>query len=178
MKQQLLLLEDVDSLGQKGEIVSAKPGYMRNFLLPRGFAVVATPNMLRKQERLRSERAQQAVVDRQESETLAQKIEGISLDINVKVDPEGHMYGSVSANDVVDLFKEKGFELERKNVQLNKPLKITGIHPLVIKLKEGVTARCQLNIIPEGVVLTGIESVVAPIPQEGTPSAEETPAAE
>ena len=66
MKQQLLLLNDVDSLGRKGEIVSAKPGYIRNFLLPRGLAVVATPHTLRTQKRLRDERAQQAPAQRED----------------------------------------------------------------------------------------------------------------
>ena len=92
MKQQLLLLEDVEALGKKGEVVTAKPGYMRNFLLPKRLAVVASANTLRKQERLRAERAKQAIIDRQESEELAKQIESITLDTKVKVDPEGHMW--------------------------------------------------------------------------------------
>ena len=112
MKQQLLLLQDVEALGKKGEIVTAKPGYIRNFLLPQGFAVVASPNTLRKQERLRAERAKQAVIDRKESEELAAQVEGSSLEIRVKVDPEGHMYGSVSAADIAQLFQEKGLPVE------------------------------------------------------------------
>lgn len=171
MKQQLLLLEDVDALGRKGEVVSAKPGYVRNFLLPRGLAVIASTNTLRKQERLRSEREKQAIVDRQESEALAKQIEEVILEIRVKVDPEGHMYGSVSAADVAQLFQEKGVNVDKKNVQLNKPLKVTGAHKLTIKLKEGIPANCQLTIIPEGVVMTGIEAVTAPIPVEGAPEA-------
>lgn len=167
MKQQLLLLADVDALGKKGEVVSAKAGYIRNFLLPKGYAVTATPNMLRKQERLRTERAEQAVVDKKESEELAQKIEGTILEIRVKVDPEGHMYGSVSAHDVAQLFQEKGLPIEKKNVQLTRPIKETGEHSLTLKLKEGVAIQFKLKIIPEGVVMTGIESVTAPIPVEG-----------
>lgn len=171
MKQQLLLLEDVDGLGRKGEVVAAKPGYVRNFLLPRGFAVVASPNMLRKQERLRQEREKQAMIDRQESEGLAQKLEGLQLEIKVKVDPEGHMYGSVAAHDVAHLFQEKGFPIEKKNVHLPRPLKATGVHKIPLKLKEGVSATCQLTIIPEGVIATGIEKVAAPLPVESAPEA-------
>lgn len=166
MKQQLLLLQDVDALGQKGEIVSAKPGYVRNFLLPQGFAVIATPNTIRKQERLRAERAKQAVVDRKESEELALQIEGTTLQTRVKVDPEGHMYGSVSAADIAQLFQEKGLPVERKSVQLNKPIKETGVHKISLKLKEGITASCQLQIIPEGINAAGIEAVTAPLPVE------------
>src|SRR3990167_9075399 len=89
MKQQLLLLKDVDSLGKKVELVTARPGYMRNFLFPQGLAVVATENTLRKQERLRKERAEQAVIDRKESEEMAILVEGAVLEIFVKVIPEG-----------------------------------------------------------------------------------------
>ena len=137
MKQQLLLLEDVDALGKKGEIVSAKPGYVRNFLLPQRLAIVASPNTLRKQERLRSERAKQAIIDLKESEDLAKQIESITLEIKVKVDPEGHMYGSVSAADIAQLFVERGLPVERRNITgLTRPLKTTGLHNLVLKLKE------------------------------------------
>lgn len=165
MKQQLLLLQDVEALGKKGDIVTARPGYVRNFLLPQGFAMIASANTIRKQEKLRAERAKQAVIDRRESEELAIQVEGISLETRVKVDPEGHMYGSVSAADIAQLFQEKGLPIERKSILVNKPIKETGVHKLSLKLKEGVTANCQLHIIPEGmVVAAGIETVTAPLP--------------
>lgn len=165
MKQQLLLLQDVEALGKKGDIVTARPGYVRNFLLPQGFAMIASANTIRKQEKLRAERAKQAVIDRRESEELAIQVEGISLETRVKVDPEGHMYGSVSAADIAQLFQEKGLPIERKSILVNKPIKETGVHKLSLKLKEGVTANCQLHIIPEGMVAAaGIETVTAPLP--------------
>ncbi len=171
MKQQLLLLQDVDALGKKGDVVSAKSGYVRNFLVPQKLAVIASPNTLRKQERLREERAKQAVVDLKESEDLAKQIESIILETRVKVDPEGHMYGSVSAADIALLFQQNGLPVERKYVQLTRPIKVTGVHKISLKLKEGVAVVCSLNIIPEGVIATGIESVVAPIPVEGSAEA-------
>jgi len=168
MKQQLLLLQDVDALGKKGDIVSAKSGYVRNFLVPQKLAVIASPNTLRKQEALRAERAKQAVVDLKESEELAKQIESIILETRVKVDPEGHMYGSVSAGDIALLFQEQGLPVDRKFVLLTRPIKATGVHKISLKLKEGVAVVCSLNIIPENVITTGIESVVAPIPVEQT----------
>lgn len=165
MKQQLLLLNDVDSLGRKGEIVTAKPGYIRNFLLPRGLAVMASPNTLRKQESLKAEREKQAVVDRQEAESLAKQLEGMVLETRVKVDPEGHMYGSVTPNDIAKLFEEKGFAVERRYIQINKPIKESGMHKLPLKLKEGIVVNCQLSIIPEGMITAGIEAVTAPLPE-------------
>lgn len=162
-KKQVLLLEDVDSLGKKGEIASAKAGYIRNFLIPQRFAMAVTPNALRKQERLREERLKQAAVDRKEAEDLAARIAGLILEKHVKVDPEGHMYGSVSVSEIAHLFQEIGFPVEKKYIQLTRPLKETGDHKLSLKLKEGVMASCVLKIIPEGVQLTGIEDVVAPL---------------
>ena len=173
MKQQLLLQEDVDSLGRKGEVVSAKPGYVRNFLLPKGLAVVASANTLRKQQKLRAEREKQALIDRKESEELAAQIGSVALEVRVKVDPEGHMYGSISASDIALLFQEKGLPVEKKNVLVTRPIKQTGSHTIALKLKEGLSVSCVLQIIPEGVVMTGIESVVAPIPvEEQKPPAE------
>jgi large subunit ribosomal protein L9 len=163
MKQQLLMLHDVDGLGKKGDVVSAKSGYVRNFLIPKKLAVIASPNTLRKQERLREERAKQAVVDRKEAEELAKQIDSVILETRVKVDPEGHMYGSVSGADVALLFQQQGLPVDRKFVQMTRPIKTTGVHQIALKLKEGVVVTCSLNIIPEGVVAAGIEAVTAPI---------------
>jgi large subunit ribosomal protein L9 len=168
MKQQLLLLKDVDSLGKKGEIVNAKLGYIRNFLLPKGLAVTATANMLRKQDRLRAERDQQAIVDRKESEELAKQIETINLEIKVKVDLEGHMYGSVTPAHIAQLFQERGLPLEKKNIGITKPIKVTGVHKIPVKLKEGIELIVALHILPEGVNQIGIENVVKPIPVENS----------
>lgn len=173
MKQQLLLLQDVDSLGKKGEIVTAKPGYVRNFLLPQSLAVVASANTLRKQERLKVERAKQAEVDSKEANLLAQQIQGAVLEIRVKVDPEGHMYGSVSAADIAELFQSQGLAVERKYIQVTRPIKETGVHKIHLKLKEGIPVVCNLSILAEGVVATGAESVVAPLPVEEKPEAAE-----
>lgn len=166
MKQQLLLLKDVDGLGKKGEVVTAKPGFIRNFLLPQGYAVAASSNMLRKQERLKAERAEQAVIDKKESEALAKTLEGMILETRVKVDPEGHMYGSVSAADIALLFQEQGMPVDKKYIQVTKPIKVTGVHTIALHLKEDVKVSFKLNIIPEGVKATGLENVVAPLPSE------------
>ncbi|HEY5259946.1 MAG TPA: 50S ribosomal protein L9 [Rhabdochlamydiaceae bacterium] len=149
MANQFLLIEDVDSLGRSGDVVKAKPGYARNFLIPQKKAVVADKHTLRMQAKLKEEREKQAVLDRGEAEKLAERINGMSLTIEVKVDPEGHMYGSVAAVDIVQLFEKEGITLERRNVVLLKPIKEAGIFPLTLKLKEGTPASYTLNVVVE-----------------------------
>jgi large subunit ribosomal protein L9 len=145
---QLLLIEDVDDLGRSGEIVKVRPGYARNYLLKKR-AVLADKGTLRMQARLQEERAKRAEVDKKEAEVLASRLNGMELVIKVKIDPEGHMYGSVSASDIVQLFDAQGVALERRNVVLHQPIKALGVHNLTLKLKEGVPANFTLKVESE-----------------------------
>ena len=150
MKQQYLLVEDVEDVGRSGEIVSAKPGFARNFLIPQKKAVPATEHTLRMQARLQEERAKKAAVDKKDAEEQAAKIEGKTLKILVKVDPEGNMYGSVSQADIVHLFEQEGIKLDKKNVILPKQhIKQLGVHTLSLKLQEGVTCNYTLNVVSD-----------------------------
>ncbi len=149
MRNQLLLLEDVDDLGRSGDIISVKPGFARNFLLPQKKAVVADKFTLRMQARLKEERAKRAEIDRSESLELSDKIQHMVLSVGVKVDPDGNMYGSVGISDILSLFKEQGIVLERRNIALVHPIKTLGVHTLNIKLKEGIPTSCTLKIFNE-----------------------------
>lgn len=147
----LLLIEDVEGLGRSGDIVSVRPGFARNFLLPQQMALLADKSALRMQTRLQEERRQKAVQDKKESDELGLQIEGKVLTKIVKVDHEGHMYGSVSVVDVVHLFQEQeNLAVEKRFVLLKHPLKETGVFPLQVRLKEGVNAAFTLKIVPEG----------------------------
>ncbi len=171
-RPKLLLLDDVDKLGRKGDIVEPRAGYARNFLLPQQMALIATKQSIRMQERLQEELRQQAIQDRKDSEAIAAKLDGQSFTIEVKVDPEGHMYGSVSAADIARLVVDTtGIQIERKNVSLLHAIKVTGMQKLTIKLKEDVACAIEVVIMPEG----GFpEPAVAPATegQEGQPDAE------
>ena len=150
MANKLLLIKDVEDLGRSGDIVTVKPGFARNYLLPRGMAIVADKPSLRMQARLKAEREMQAALDKKEAETVASNIEGISLTKIVKVDHEGHMYGSVSAHDIVDLLLTNyNIVLEKSAVGLKHPIKTTGVHHVTIKLKEGVTASINVKVISD-----------------------------
>jgi large subunit ribosomal protein L9 len=146
MSNQLLLLEDVDELGRSGDIVKVKPGYARNYLLPQKKAVVADKRTLRLQAKLQEERAKRAIVDKKESEEQADRLQGMTLTTVVKVDQEGHMYGSVTAIDIIHLFEKEGIQLEKRNVVLAAPIRELGVHSIALKLKEGVPATFTLKI--------------------------------
>lgn len=150
MAQKLLLIEDVEDVGRSGDIVNVKPGYARNFLLPQGVAVIADKRALLMQSRLKEERQKKAVHDKKESEELASRLNGLTVTKVVKVDHEGHMYGSVSSTDVVHLLQEEhGIAVEKRSVQLKHPVKEVGVSELTLKLKEGVTAAITLKVVPE-----------------------------
>lgn len=146
-KTQLLLLEDVTNLGRKGELASAKPGFVRNFLLPQKKAVVADKRAIRMQEKLRKEREVQAAQDKKDAEALAARLKDKALSITVKNDTQGHLYGSVASVDIVKILDEQeGVKLERKNVVLPKPIKTLGVYDIHLKLKEDVPAIFKLKV--------------------------------
>jgi len=98
------------------------------------------------QVKLKEERAKRAQIDKEEAESLAEKINNVELLIEVKVDPEGRMYGSVSALDIARLFEKEGHTIDRKNVVLPQPIKKLGIYKLNLRLKEGVAAAFTLKV--------------------------------
>lgn len=150
MAAKLLLIEDVQDLGRSGDIVTVKPGYARNFLLPRGVAVVADKGALRMQARLKEEREKKAALDKAEAEKTAGQIAEVTLSTIVKVDQDGHMYGSVSAHDIADLLlSQAGMEIEKRAIALKHPIKALGIHKVNVKLKEGVTASLTIKVMSE-----------------------------
>lgn len=148
--QEMLLLKDVDNLGRKGEIVKgAKPGFVRNFLLPRGFAVMADKRTIRMQERLKEERMVQSAADRKESQAVAKNLKDKTFRHVVKADGQGHLYGSVSAQDIVQVLANEGVTIDRKMVLIGQPIRKLGIHTIPLRLKEDVEAHFSLRVEDE-----------------------------
>lgn len=147
MASKLLLVDDVDHLGRKGDIVEVRSGYARNFLLPQGKAMVADARTIRMQAKLQEERRQRALQDRQESEKLAERFVDLVIETTVNTDQEGKMYGSVTAADIVELLlAQHKMEIEKRFVHLKHPIKELGTHVIHFRLKEGVEANCTLKV--------------------------------
>lgn len=152
-QNQLLLLEDVDDLGRSGDVVSVKPGYARNFLVPQKKAVVASKQTIRMQARLKEDRLKRALVDKADSEKLAANLENITLSKEVKVDPEGKMYGSVTALDIAKMLQMQNIEVEKRHIILLQAIKEVGSHTIELRLKEGVPAKIKLDIVAESSIV-------------------------
>jgi large subunit ribosomal protein L9 len=165
MGNQLLLLEDVDDLGRSGDLVKVKPGYARNFLLPQKKAVVADNYTLRLQARLKEERAKLAAVELAEANEIASKIDGLVLTTEVKVDPDGHMYGSVTNVDIARLLENEGHKVDKRSVVLLQAIKQLGVYPIQLKLKEGVPAKITVRVMSAAQIKAEMEQPPAEQPQ-------------
>lgn len=147
---QYLLLKDIRGLGRAGEIVAPKAGFVRNFLLPKGFLLPASPATVKLQKELQEKRAKQAAQDRADAESLARELEGKEVIAVAKTDVAGRLYGSVSTKDLAVLIEEQqDLQVDRRDIILPHGIKSLGSYKVTLKLMEGVTVDMQLTVIPE-----------------------------
>ncbi len=158
MKYHVLLLEDVINYGRKGDLAHVAPGYARNFLLPQKKAMLATRATLKMRTHLQEERNKQAAIDKKESEKLAKTLEGRTFETIVKVDPEGHMYGSVTSMDVLEILVREGIEVSKKHIALAHPIKNIGSHHINLRLPEGVEVSIGLMVKPDREIVKKTEA--------------------
>jgi large subunit ribosomal protein L9 len=147
---ELILKETVDTLGEVGDIVRVKPGYGRNYLLPRGLALAATKSNLamleQQKEAFQSRKKQQ----RQESEAMAAKLGALTVTISQRVGEEDRLYGSVTTADIADKLKEQGIEIDRRKIMLDEPIKSLGEKIVQIKVGYQVVAELKVEIVAQG----------------------------
>lgn len=145
----IILKKDMEKLGKAGDIVEIKAGYARNYLIPKGFAIAATPANLKiyEQERLAEQRNMQKEI--QAAEAMAEELGKISITATVQVGEEDKVFGAVTNQHIADLLKEKGFDIDRKRIILEEPLKALGVFEVPIKLHSEVEARIKVWIVRE-----------------------------
>ena len=143
----VLLQADVDNLGTGGEVVKVRPGFARNFLLPRGLAVPATPGNLARVEDLKKAAAARKTQEIAAATELAKKLEGSSVKIARSFGDEGKMYGSVTSKDIVEAFEKAGITFERRNLQLPEPIKTLGTVEVPLKLHGSVTVTLKVEVV-------------------------------
>ena len=146
---ELLLKEDVDNLGVRGELVKVRAGYGRNYLLPRGLAIQATPANLRQIEMQRKALLKRETAEREVALQQAALVGGVTLEFARKVGEHGLLYGSVTSMDVHEALAAKGYEIDRRRVLLKDPIKETGEYEVPVKLHREVTANLKVVVKDE-----------------------------
>jgi len=143
---QIILQEDVDKLGNRGDVVTVKPGYARNFLLPKNLAIEATPGNMKALERIRGALAKRTATEFDTAKKQAELLTGVSLKFARKTGENDQMFGSVTSGDISEGLKKQGFEVDKRQVQLPDPLKTLGEFPVTVKVFRDVTAEIKVHI--------------------------------
>jgi large subunit ribosomal protein L9 len=143
---ELLLKEDVDNLGARGDLVKVKPGYGRNYLLPRGLAIQATPGNKKQIELQRGKLLKKEAAERDTATAQAGLLKEVTLEFTRKVGEHGILYGSVTSMDIAEALAAKGYEIDRRRVMLKDPIKEPGEFEAPIKLHREVTTNIKVVV--------------------------------
>jgi len=146
---QIILQEDIDKLGNRGDVVTVKPGYARNFLLPRKLAVEATAGNLKAIERIRTSLAKKTATELEAAKKQAELLNGIALKFTRKTGENDQMFGSVTSADIAEALATQGFKIDKRQAQLGEPLKTIGEFPVTIKVFRDVTAQIKVTVDKE-----------------------------
>ncbi len=165
----ILLREDIDTLGGRGEIVKVKAGYARNYLLPQGLATLASKGNVRQIEKEREALLKKASVEKATAELQADSMKDISLAFVRKAGETGQLFGSVTSMDIADALKAKGYETDRRKIILKDAIKETGEFTVGVKLHRDVTLQVPVTVRAEGEEIAAAEPV-----KEVTPETVET----
>jgi large subunit ribosomal protein L9 len=147
---EVILREHVDNLGRRGEIVKVADGYARNYLLPRKLALLATDGNKQRiaRERVKFEAAE--TEERKIAEAMSARIHNLDVEISRKVGETEALYGSVTTSDIAEALSRKGFDIDRRKIQLHEPIKHLGEFDIPVKLQRDVTATVKLKVVAEG----------------------------
>jgi large subunit ribosomal protein L9 len=145
----VILLDDVAKVGRRGEVRDVSDGFARNFLLPKRLALTATGGNLKGLQHIRKQQEGKAERVKAEAETLRARIEALVLEARRQASEEGKLFGSVTAQEVVDFLESHGVQVERRRVHLEEPIKALGEVPVGIRLHPEVTAQLRVNVVRE-----------------------------
>ena len=147
---ELILREAVPSLGKAGDLVRVKPGYARNFLLPRGLAFEATEGNKKRIAGEAKARVAKESAERAEAQAFATKLGAVSLDFTAKAGEDGKLFGSITAGDIAEQLEAKGLTVDKRKIEMEHPLKELGFHSVSVKLHHEVQGDVKVNIIADG----------------------------
>ena len=146
---QIILQEDIDKLGHRGDVVTVKPGYARNYLLPRKLAVEATEGNLKAIERIRASLAKRTATELDAAQQQAELLNIVALKFTRKTGENDQMFGSVTTADISEALAAQGFKIDKRQVQLAEPIRIIGESQVTIKVFREVTAQIKVSVEKE-----------------------------
>jgi large subunit ribosomal protein L9 len=146
---QVILRERVEDLGEPGDVVEVKPGYGRNYLIPRGIAYEATAANVRRIEAERGRHAKQEEETLGEARRQAARFEGVSLTFKARAGQEGKLFGSITSADIAEKLAEEGIEVDRRTIELEEPIKALGVSSVAVRLHPQVRPEIKVWVIAE-----------------------------
>jgi large subunit ribosomal protein L9 len=146
---ELILREDVKSLGKAGEMVRVKPGYARNYLLPQGLAYEATEGNKKRIAAETKARASRHDAERAEAERAAAALGQVALTLTGKAGEEGKLFGSITTQDIADALARQGQQVDKRRIELNHPIKTLGHHTVAVRLHPEVQAEVHVSVVAE-----------------------------
>jgi large subunit ribosomal protein L9 len=147
----VILTEEIRGLGTRGDVVTVKDGYARNYLLPKNLAREASTGNLKQIEHERRKWSLLAQQEKDIAQKAADKVKGVKITIEKRVGEHGHLFGSVTANEIADALMEKGIEVDKRRIELEQPIKNLGVHDVDVRLHRDVTAQIKVEVIALGV---------------------------
>ncbi|HYX53759.1 MAG TPA: 50S ribosomal protein L9 [Candidatus Limnocylindrales bacterium] len=147
---EVILKEDVPKLGHRGDVVKVAEGYGRNFLLPRKLAIEATQANKAVIEQMKASAVRRSAVEKADAEALVKQLEAVSLSFERKAGEKDHLFGSVTSADIADALNAKGFNIDRRKIQLDDPLKSIGSFDVPVRLHRDVVAKVKVAVNKEG----------------------------
>jgi large subunit ribosomal protein L9 len=146
---EVILREDIEKLGNRGEIVKVAPGYARNFLLPKKLAVQANASNKKIVEQERDAYLRREAKAKNEAEDLGRMLAGVTITITQRAGEEGHLFGSVTSKDIADGLEKQNYTIDRRKIQLDEPIKNVGEFKVPVRLHREVTAEVTVNVLGE-----------------------------
>ena len=145
----IILREDVERLGERGEIITVKDGYARNYLIPQKLALLATSGNMKMFEEEKKQRDVRGNKTRRLADQLAKKLKSVSITAAVSVGEEDRVFGSVTAQTISNLLKDKGFDIDKKKILLEEPIKALGVYTVPLKLHQDVQGKVKVWVVKE-----------------------------
>ena len=145
----IILKENIENLGLTGDVVTVKPGYGRNYLIPRGMAVVANNGNVARFEEEKRQRAHKVEQERRDAEAIVKRLEGMEIVVSMPVGEDNRLFGTVTTQQIADELKAKGMDVDRRKITLSEEIRVTGVYPATVRVHPDHDAELKVSVVPQ-----------------------------